>query len=347
VFRPWLILPATALALPVAAVLFLAARRSRTPHPVITLLTFVLPVLVVRCALAWFHEPLTVPQDNSFPVLSSETVEKIRIPAPAPEHQRLSRVGGGWSTGEGAVPVAIYQADLSVSGLPPGSTAFGRWLSLTLTAPDGRSISIDPDTSLRRSNLRRFEPGKPEAVSGCDAVFNEEELAPFLGQRCVVRGTLRLVLITQHDVLLDPWQADVVETGLGRYRFVPETEAETSQSPASWDSLWRFPELRGIERQPVPEIQWAAVHPALGYQIVISEARTTGAASPFLQYLPTTHHLAVYFGGRRQDEAAAYRKPFETSVRTDWRLRLTWHEPSGRTDVPLALENILVPAPGE
>lgn len=346
VFRPWLILPATALALLVGTALFLAARRTRTPHPAITLFSLLLPMLVVRMSLAFFTEPPTVPEDNSFPVLAPETAAKIQISPPAPEQKPLRRVGGGFTETE-AGALAIYQSDLRVSGLPANSVVFGRWLSLTLTAPDGRTVSIDPESSLRRSNLRRYNSGLPETVSGCEAVFKEESLAPFLGQRCTARGALRLVLITRHDALLNPWQTEVVENGLGRYLFFPDTAEENITPIPPWEAPWKFSELRGISRQPAPEIYWAAVHPKLGFQIGLTEGMITEDTSPFLQYRRPSVYLSVNFNGMRQAEAATYRKPFETTDKTDWRISQTWHEPAGRTDVSLVLENILVPKPGQ
>lgn len=347
VFRPWVIIPAATLALPLSAVVFMAARRSRTPHPGVTLAGFLLPMVLVRASIALFHEPLTVPEDDSFAQLPASTAEQIRITQPQNENLRLSRIGGGWSTGKDSEPIAIYEFSLPVSGLPPRSVAFGRWLHLTLTAPDGRSLSIDPDTSLRRSNIRQFNIGQPEKVSGCQAVFKEEELAPFLGQPCAARGTLRVVLMSPHEAQLNPWQPETVETGIGRYRFEP-APTPFPNSSQDWFDPARLPTVFGIEREPAPQYEWRLVHPAQGYQIGMRPASSRLDVFPSLPSWRMTIHLDTGLSQMKKDAStSAFLKALHSTEKTDWRLSQTWHEPSGRMDLLLALENILIPAPGQ
>lgn len=346
VLRPWVIIPAASLALLLSTVVFMAARRSRTPHPGVTLASFLLPFLLVRASIALLHEPPTVPEDDSFAQLPASTAETIRITQPQNENRRLSRTGGGWSTGKGSEPIAIYEISLPVGGLPPHSVVFGRWLNLTLTAPDGRSISIDPDTSLRRSNVRQLNLGRPQEVSGCEMVFKEEELAPILGQPCAAKGTLRLVLMSRHEEQLNPWQPETVETGIGRYRFEP-AQPPFRKSSQDWFEPAELPTVFGIEREPAPEYRWSLVHPALGHRIGMEAASTRLDHFSFLQSWRITIHLETFLRMMKPDDSDPLIESLRSTEKTDWRFTQTWYAPSSRMDVPLVLKNILVPAPGQ
>ncbi|MES2705691.1 MAG: hypothetical protein V4726_03720 [Verrucomicrobiota bacterium] len=333
-----------ALALILSCVLFIASRRRRVPFNGIGWAIFLLPPGVVLASSALFPPSIPVPRDESLPALAPAVAEKIRISGPALEYTNPRRTGGGWIAEDASEPVALFRLPLPVEGLPPDSIATGRWLDLKLRSRDGQELGIHPLASRKRADEFQQEKTDTAWIAGCEMAFPLWQLAPFTQGPCSVTGTLRVTVLTRRESVLDMREPGVVENALGRFQF-----SRLSSVPAfsnEPDETWRrtVPPLISIGRQSGPLPEYSLWHLPSGSRVPLS-ANAREASSAFIIYTQQNWFFGEPVPGRSRPVTAQSPPLLRETPYADWRLVISWHAPAGTLDIPVTLNNLLLPAP--
>jgi hypothetical protein len=331
---------APALWLLAAGAVFFLARRQRTCGPRVQTAHLVLPAVALVAGGAVL--PFTSqPRQEFTPALDPAVATQIKIGQP------LLRSGffaqDGWYRRHLTCATRLHLA-----GLPEDRLLAAAWKSLRLTAPSGASATL-AQSSMFFGNTY---PGQVEKtfleIPG--AAFPKDELTPLSLTPCRGEGVVR-VLVQRRQRKLVPLHAGATIETPGMFSQVMSLTPGTP--PPGWPH-----ELGSLSGQPWLEISSAisASAPAATFLLTRTdgpgrldfEGNGRNAASGYflLRDRRDTELRPAY---RTPDLVRArFRREADENRTAAWRLEAEWYENEGWMEVPVTLEQVVIPRmPGD
>jgi hypothetical protein len=334
-----------ALWLLVSVTLFLVIRRTRTPSPLARALPSLIPPVALLAAVGLADERAPRWPSPKQTELPADTATAIKIGRPFLRGGIKPYTG---YTGETApeYPPAGFSLTLQLSGLPGDCLASTRWRSLRLIHPDGTVVTAAEENLpswIELPSIASSNTALP--VSGFR--LRPGSLERFSLSRCRAEGTLSVAVYRWRNQTLPVEPGRQIE--IGRSSLVlhePLDLAATGRGSGVLGSpnLGReMVHLTGIRRgENLPAIHWFLQDRSRPVRRVPLEASGKGSGGYFMEY--QREDWMLYPAGRVPPLANAglLRAVNEGRVE-DWHLHASWLEFVGTAQVPVTLDDLLIP----